>query len=201
MQVIILQEPCCSTAAKEHQHRQQRVAADLRQASSSDSVLFQWRGLDKHLPAACSCQRSSLLTKLMYRLHGGTIRRLRPDTTFKDIAGLEEVKGEVMEVIEFLKNPKKFDRLGARSPLGVLLAGPPGTGAGCAPGAERASWSSWGLDSNSWPHFWLVNRAQTQGLMAVRQSNGRQGRLWLFAMQSQSPIADRHEASVLMSAW
>ena len=66
----------------------------------------------------------------LYRLHGGTIRRLRPDTTFKDIAGLEEVKGEVMEVIEFLRNPKKFDRLGARSPLGVLLAGPPGTGAG-----------------------------------------------------------------------
>ena len=83
----------------------------------------------------------------IYRLHGGTIRRLRPDTTFKDIAGLEEVKGEVMEVIEFLKNPKKFDRLGARSPLGVLLAGPPGTGSNlalpadltCLSGSQAAS--------------------------------------------------------------
>ena len=66
--------------------------------------------------------------KLVCRLHGGTLRRLRPNTTFKDIAGLEEVKGEVMEVIECLRNPKKFERLRARAPLGVLLTGPPGTG-------------------------------------------------------------------------
>lgn len=48
--------------------------------------------------------------------------------TFKDVAGIEEVKEEVQEIIEFLKNPQKFRRLGGRIPKGVLLVGPPGTG-------------------------------------------------------------------------
>ncbi len=48
--------------------------------------------------------------------------------TFNDVAGIEEVKEEVQEIIEFLKNPQKFRRLGGRIPKGVLLIGPPGTG-------------------------------------------------------------------------
>ncbi len=49
-------------------------------------------------------------------------------TTFKNVAGLKEEKEEVKELIDFLKNPKKFQKLGARIPKGVLLVGPPGTG-------------------------------------------------------------------------
>ncbi len=48
--------------------------------------------------------------------------------TFKDVAGLKEEKEEVQELIDFLKNPKKFTKMGARIPKGVLLVGPPGTG-------------------------------------------------------------------------
>jgi len=49
-------------------------------------------------------------------------------TTFKDVAGADEEKEELAEIVEFLKNPTKFNDLGARIPKGVLLVGPPGTG-------------------------------------------------------------------------
>jgi cell division protease FtsH len=58
-------------------------------------------------------------------------RFITPDkvkTTFSDVAGVDEAKEEVAEIVEFLKNPQKFTRLGGRIPRGVLLVGPPGTG-------------------------------------------------------------------------
>jgi cell division protease FtsH len=52
----------------------------------------------------------------------------RPSTTFADVAGVDESKYELQEVVEFLKTPGKFQRLGGKIPRGVLLVGPPGTG-------------------------------------------------------------------------
>jgi cell division protease FtsH len=49
-------------------------------------------------------------------------------TTFQDVAGIDEVEGELNDVVDFLKNPDAYRRMGARMPRGVLLAGPPGTG-------------------------------------------------------------------------
>ncbi len=57
------------------------------------------------------------------RLSGGETK-----VTFKDVAGLDEEKEEMSELIDFLKNPKRFQKMGARIPKGVLLVGPPGTG-------------------------------------------------------------------------
>ena len=59
-------------------------------------------------------------------------RRVNPDeqqrVTFKDVAGIDEAEDELVEIVDFLKNPQRYTKLGARVPHGVLLYGPPGTG-------------------------------------------------------------------------
>ena len=67
------------------------------------------------------------------QMNFGKVRVKRNDdekrkTTFKDVAGVDEEKEELEEIVEFLRNPRKFTDLGARIPKGVLLVGPPGTG-------------------------------------------------------------------------
>ena len=58
----------------------------------------------------------------------GTEDKLKEKITFKDVAGLKEAKQELMEVVDFLKNPEKYLQMGAKIPRGVILIGPPGTG-------------------------------------------------------------------------
>jgi cell division protease FtsH len=78
---------------------------------------------------------------LMRRVGGGPTQALRfgrskhkiydrkeLKTTFGDVAGVDEAKAELMEIVDFLRNPRKYQRLGGRIPKGVLLVGPPGTG-------------------------------------------------------------------------
>ena len=59
---------------------------------------------------------------------GGTIVEGKVDTKFADVAGVDEAKEELVEVVDFLKNPKKYTEIGGKIPRGVLLVGPPGTG-------------------------------------------------------------------------
>src|ERR671927_801742 len=54
--------------------------------------------------------------------------RSKSSVTWDDVAGVEEVRAELMEVVEFLRDPQRFERLGAKTPKGLLLYGPPGTG-------------------------------------------------------------------------
>ncbi|SDL36878.1 ATP-dependent zinc metalloprotease FtsH [Kriegella aquimaris] len=68
----------------------------------------------------------------MFNIGKSTAKLVEKDTrssvTFKDVAGLKEAKVEVMEVVDFLKNPETYTKLGAKIPKGVMLVGPPGTG-------------------------------------------------------------------------
>ncbi|MBD0329891.1 MAG: AAA family ATPase, partial [Thermoleophilia bacterium] len=67
-------------------------------------------------------------TQLVPRVKASTIRPSKSDVRWDEVAGVEEAKEELREVVEFLRDPSRFRRLGARVPKGLLLYGPPGTG-------------------------------------------------------------------------
>ena len=62
--------------------------------------------------------------------------------TFDDVAGIDEAKDDLEEIVEFLRNPQKCSRLGGKIPKGALLVGPPGTGNGCRAVAKAVPWTS-----------------------------------------------------------
>ena len=66
--------------------------------------------------------------QLMPRVKANAIRPTRSEVDWDDVAGVEDAKAELREVVEFLRDPRPFERLGARVPKGLLLYGPPGTG-------------------------------------------------------------------------
>ncbi len=73
-----------------------------------------------------------VITLIVYQTSIGKAKssqvKERPNIRFKDVAGIEEAKAEVQEVVDFLRNPAKYQKLGGNLPKGVLLIGPPGTG-------------------------------------------------------------------------
>ena len=82
-------------------------------------IIFMARQLGKGATSAFSFGKSQA------RIYSQTGKK---KTTFKDVAGMEEAKEELKEVVDFLKNPKKYTKIGAKIPRGVMLIGAPGTG-------------------------------------------------------------------------
>jgi len=116
------------------QLRDKNVNVEIREASSGNLVsllinaipfvlllafwIFMMRQMQSGGNKALSFGKSRA------RLHSSQQKKV----TFKDVAGVEEAKEELQEIIEFLREPQKFQKLGGRIPKGVLLIGPPGTG-------------------------------------------------------------------------
>ena len=114
----------------------------IRQSRPDESQRSSQRRFSAHSPERCSAYSArGLLSFLMRQMQAGGNNVLsfgkswarflsaqQKKATFKDVAGTIEAKEELQEIIEFLKDPQKFQKLGGRIPKGVLLVGPPGTG-------------------------------------------------------------------------
>jgi cell division protease FtsH len=91
---------------------------------------------DKVINIVISLAMMGLLGFAMFRMNGGAMAGIRkkytegdiPSTTFKDVAGMDESREELIDIVTFLKNNEMYQKMGARMPRGVLLVGDPGTG-------------------------------------------------------------------------
>src|SRR6266852_2535154 len=75
-----------------------------------------------------TAEKSARVTKPATSPTSAVHKPLEPPVTFADVAGIDEVREELGEIVQFLRNPERYDRLGGRIPRGALLVGPPGTG-------------------------------------------------------------------------
>jgi cell division protease FtsH len=130
--------PFRTTVAEFHQRSAEKLAAPAFSPPSTESNLLR-ADVVGFLPIALFLLVLYFLFRQQIRMAGkgalnfgkSKARMLARDKnkiTFRDVAGVEEAKDEVQELVEFLRDPKKFQKLGGRIPKGVLLVGPPGTG-------------------------------------------------------------------------
>jgi cell division protease FtsH len=93
------------------------IFRNSRQPQGNNNSPYNFSNMGRSNPRIISTNDKDSKTKIAH-----------PQVTFRDVAGAEQAKLELLEIIEFLKEPAKFAKLGARIPKGVLMAGPPGTG-------------------------------------------------------------------------
>jgi cell division protease FtsH len=123
----MLEKVYVTTHLDEAETHQLFVRRDLKVNLPGQGLRAQWAS------ALSTVLVVGLIVGMMYfqlNLGRGKNARIteRPTVTLREVAGIEEAKGEVQEIVDFLRDPKKFQRLGGTLPKGVLLIGPPGTG-------------------------------------------------------------------------
>ncbi len=133
------------------------------------------------------------------RLHSSQQKKV----TFKDVAGVEEAKEELQEIIEFLREPQKFQKLGGRIPKGVLLIGPPGTGKTLLGARHRGRSERSVLLDLRFGLSWRCSWAWAPAACAICSSRARRTRRASSSSMKSTPwaaIAARAWAADTMSA-
>jgi cell division protease FtsH len=130
-------------AVLKHGHRSERVFVTTHLDETQVKSLFAESGVKVALPgqglraqwlnvASTLVITALVIMVVVYQTNIGKGKSgrvwERPTVMFRDVAGVEEAKGEVQELVDFLRDPKKYQRLGGNLPKGILLIGPPGTG-------------------------------------------------------------------------